>query len=125
MQPTDKSRFKSPTEMLEADTDSDWMKRGLEISRNEVALESVWRQAAGELASHSQLNHIDQDHHAEKGSVAIVFADSPSWASHIRVCATRLCRKINAQLASSGSDQKVSSIRVRVTPHQPNFEDRT
>ncbi len=122
MQPTDKNRFKSPTELLETGDDNEWLQRGLAISRSESTLRAVWQEAAGDTASHSQLNHIDHDSEVEP--VAVVFADSASWASHIRVSATRLLQRVNEQLSRTGSQTTVGSIRVRVTPHQPDYEER-
>lgn len=121
----DKPEFKSPTELLSGEGDSAWMKRGLEISSQAGLLQACWSRAAGRIAEHSQLNHIATDNTENGNGVAVVFADSASWASQVRVIATRLCAQLNEELERSGLTDRASSLRVRVQPWQANYDQRT
>jgi len=130
--PGDPNRFQTPTEFLSGSEGSDWLQRGLEIARQADSLQQLWQAAAGDLASHSRLIHIEDSKAGTPSGIAVVFADSAAWASRIRSIATRLTDQLNHCLSAelkqgpgtsnpNTPPKSVSSIRVRVQPAEAKF----
>jgi len=125
--PGDPTRFQTPAELLSGTDGTDWLQRGLEIARQADSLQQHWQAAAGELASHSRLIHIEDSKAGTADAIAVVFADSAAWASRIRSVAARLTDQLNHCLSADlnrgrGTAPKpVSAIRVRVQPAEAKF----
>jgi|GEM_PF-4834832 len=140
MSQSDKSRFQTPTEILTGGDANDWLQRGMKIAEQADSLQQHWQRAAGELADHSRLIHIESDADSSKKAhtpadgqvkIAVVFADSAAWASRIRSIATRLTNQLNQSLQSLQNESddgqvesKVESIRVRIKPVEDKFGER-